>query len=86
MGYLNAKIVRSIYKYISYLFPQAQRRKYLIKRISNFRKLIFRRLEEMKYSCASSVVRLIDDAMIHEFIESYKGMSMSIDDGDFFVI
>ena len=57
----------------------AQKRKSVIKSIANFKKIIQKRLSEIKNPNTANILRLIDDSMINEFIDKYKGNSMSVD-------
>ena len=51
----------------------------LMKRISDFRKLIANRLDDRKDPNSTMIMKCIDDSLIHDFLEKYKGKEMSID-------
>lgn len=57
----------------------AQRRKGLMKKVSDFRRLVYKRLDETKNPHMATILRLLDSGVINNFIDKFKGTTMSVD-------
>jgi hypothetical protein len=51
----------------------------LAKNLKEFRQKLIERLREKENYSASSMMRCVDDSMIHEFMKRYEGYTMSVD-------
>jgi hypothetical protein len=51
----------------------------LAKNLKEFRQKLIERLREKENYNASSMMRCVDDSMIHEFMKKYEGYTMSVD-------
>jgi len=51
----------------------------IVKRVAEFKRKIAERLESTKNKNSHLIMKCIDDSLIHEFMERYKGNAMTID-------